>query len=66
MIMNTEETIEILKLSSEIEVSEIDFMDQLYYLQTMYEFAEKIKPIVAKYAMRKHKKSTFLMKLGDD
>lgn len=64
--MNTAEIIEILKLSSEIEISGLNFMDQLYYLQTMYEFAEKIKPIVAKYAMREHKKSTFLMKLGDD
>ena len=46
--MNTEEIIEILKFSNEIDVSKLSFMEQLYYMQTMCEFAEKLKPLVAK------------------
>ena len=64
--MNTEEIIEILKFSNEIDVSKLSFMEQLYYMQTMCKFAEKLKPLAVKYAMKEHTKSTFLMRLGDD
>lgn len=64
--MKVEEVSEILQLLGEIDIGKLDFTEQLYYMQTMHELAEKLKPIVTKYAMREQTKSTFLMKLGND
>lgn len=58
--MSLDEMTEIMKLFSKIETSKLNIEEQLYYMQTVYEFAEKLKPLVTKYAMREQTKSTFL------
>ena len=64
--MKAEEVTEIFNFIAKIDTNKLDFMEQLYLMSAMYEFAEKMKPIAMKYAMREHTKSTFLMRLGDE
>ena len=64
--MNQEELIEIFNLLSEIDFKNISINENILLMSATYEFAEKVKPIVMKYSMENHTKSTFFMKLGDD
>ena len=66
MKMGMEEVAEIFNFVAELDTSKLDFTEQLYLMTAMHEFAEKMKPIAMKYAMREHTKSTFLMRLGDE
>lgn len=60
--MNSDEMKQIVDWISTLEVKELDFMDQMIYMQAMGEMLEKVKPLAMKY-MSKDVKSSFLFKL---
>lgn len=61
--MNMEEVSEMLKLLPEIDIKNLNIEEQIMFISATYEFAKKIKPLVMKYAMKNHARSTFLMRL---
>lgn len=62
MIIN--EVQEVLVAASKLDVTQMHWTDQLIYMAAMSEMAEKIKPLVVKYADRLPGNETFLLKLG--
>lgn len=54
----------IINAASEIDFTQMDWKDHLIYMAAMSEMAEKIKPLVVKYADKLPENATFLLKLG--
>lgn len=61
--MTAKETQEVMDAISKLDITQMDWKDQLLYMAAMSEAAERIKPLVVKYANRLPEKSTFLLKL---
>lgn len=64
--MDIESVTEIIKQFFEMGLTKLNMGEQLLYMGATYRFAEEVKPLVTKYAVKEPVKSTFLMKLGDE
>lgn len=62
--MTVRETQEVMEAIGKIDIAAMDWQDQLIYMAAMSEMAERVKPLVVKYANRLPESSTFLLKLG--
>ena len=47
--MTLERMCDIVKLSGELNVKQMDFQDQLLYMAAFSEFAKRVEPLVTKY-----------------
>lgn len=62
--MTIEEIQAVLDAIGKIDIVAMDWIDQLAYMAAVGELAEKIRPLVVKYANELPRNETFLLKLG--
>ena len=63
-MMNMQEVPEIITAIGQLPMEQMDWKDQMFLIVEMAEFAQKMKPLVLKYADRLPESSTFLFKMG--
>lgn len=54
---------EVMSALSKLDFAQMDITDQMAYILAANQFAEKMKPIVVKYADKLPDKTTFLFKM---
>lgn len=63
-MMNMQEVPEIITAVGQLPMEQMDWQDQMFLMAASAEFADKMKPLVIKYADRLPESSTFLFKMG--
>lgn len=61
--MKLQEVNDIIQAFPKFDISEMEMEDQIYVMMATTQFAEKLKPIVVKYADKLPKSNTFLFKM---
>lgn len=61
--MTMNEAQEVMEAFSKIDVASMDWKDRLVHMAAISEMAERLKPLVVKYANQLPGNSTFLLKL---
>lgn len=61
--MKQQEIIDIMDAVGTLNLAEMEIQDQALYLMSISQFAERMKPIVVKYANKFPENSTFLFKI---
>lgn len=61
--MNQQEIIDIITSVGTLNLAEMEIQDQVLYLMSISQFAERMKPLVIKYADKLPEECKFLFKL---
>ncbi len=61
--MNQYELQDIMECVSKFDLTQMDLQDQALYLSSVCEFAEKMKPLVAKYSRKLPDNSKFIFRI---
>lgn len=61
--MNQQEIIDTFNAVGTFNLAEMEIQDQVLYLMSISQFAERMKPLVAKYSDKLPESSTFLFKM---
>lgn len=61
--MRIDELPEVFNALSKLDFSQMDITDQMAYILAANQFAERIKPLIVKYADNLPEKTTFLFKM---
>lgn len=61
--MNQQEISDIIISVGTLNLAEMEVQDQALYLMSIQKFAERMKPLVVKYADKLPEESTFLFKM---
>lgn len=61
--MGTQEAVDIINTIFRMNIGQMEITDQALFLLVTGQYAEKLKPLIAKYADKLPEKTTFLFKM---
>lgn len=61
--MSMDEILEVMKAIGLLDLSTMDILDQTRFILATEQFAQRVKPLIAKYSDRLPEKTTFLFKM---